>query len=293
MGCERINNKIEERFQESIIEDSKYIEPWMISWDYQEERVKNIRYPKDYPAKFDTFDGISDIEKWINWISKSEFKDDIPDRIIDGYSNLSYKYDKEILNIKDKEKYLSTIGRYNAEDYIYQNRYNWNNKILDFGPGYGRQINLLSQLTNELVYVGIEGILQPYCMQNLYYSNSRYPLYEYMDDKNIEISESGIYHLPTWRCDKLPNNYFDEIMCIQVLQEINKDLLIHILHVFSNILKRNGILYIRDHGKEWKYSSHDIDIEEILPSYGFELTYKSDLKDMIEIHGITRVWRKI
>jgi len=285
--------EIEERFKESINEDREYIKPWMVSWDYQEERIQHIKYPEDYPSTFDTYEGASDIERWINWISKSEFKDNIDEEEIEPLINLSYFYDKDIVNINDEEKYKSTIGRYNSEDYIYHSAFSRGNKILDFGPGYGRQLNLLSQLVDNLTYVGMDAILQSYCMQNLYYSKSLYKSQEYLDNKDIKIEGEGIYHIPTWRCDILPDKFFDKILCIQVLQEINESLVYYMLDVFKRKIKKDGILYIRDHGKDWKFSAHSLDIEELLPSYGFELIHKADLEDKTEIHGITRVWRKI
>ena len=287
-----MHTKIERRFREVIKEDKKYIKPWMISWDYQEERIEHVKYPDNYPSTFDTYEGIKDINKWMDWISKSEFKDNIDDDYIEPYINSSYFYDDAIVKIKDFDKYSSTIGRYNAEDYLYTYLYN-GNKILDFGPGYGRQINLLSQFKDDLVYVGMDAILQSYCMQNLYYSKSKHRLVEYLDNNKLKIYDPGIYHIPTWRADILPKNYFDKILCVQVLQEINEDLVYYMLDVFRDVIRKDGILYIRDHGKNWKYSAHNLNIEKLLPKYGFELHLKVELKDKEEIHGIPRIWRKI
>ena len=57
------------------------------------------------------------------------------------------------------------------------------------------------------------------------------------------------------------------------------------------VLKPGGILYIRDHGKDWMYSAHKLDIEELLKK-DFKLVFKPNLKDKLEIHGIPRIWKK-
>jgi len=302
MECKVFDTEIERRFREVKEKDSEYIEDWMISWDYQDERKQHVKYPKEYPQKFDVYDGPEDLIKWMNWISKSEFPEIFPPQIVASFLQESSRYDifwvTRPNNLKLPRKYLDTIARYNAQDYLFQTLYPMPNrnvsKILDFGAGYGRQINLWSQNhSHKLKYVAMDSILNPYCLQNFYYSCSGMPVYEYINyPDGFKIKENGIYHLPTWRCDLLPKKFFDMIICVQVLQEINDKLVFKMIDVFKNVVKSGGILYIRDHGVNWKYSAHKLDIEEMLWDNQFSLEYEPDLIDGEEIHGIPRIWRK-
>jgi len=289
------------RFNSQVEKDRKYIEDWMISWDYQEERKQHVKYPNEHPQSFDTYNGMADLIRWMNWIGKYTYPHQFPKSIIYPLIVDSIDYDTSILeehvNVSGIEPPpVFTMGKYNAQDYLFQTMYPKPFKIermLDFGAGYGRQINLWSQHhRDDLTYVGMDSVPQSYCLQNLYYRYADMPMYEYMEKKRLKIKKKGIYHIPTWRTDLLPSKYFDMVSAVQVMQEINEELVKHMLDEFKRVLKVGGELYIRDHGMAFKYSAHKLDIEEMLWDMDFTLEYEPDYVDYEEIHGIPRIWRK-
>ena len=140
----------------------------------------------------------------------------------------------------------------------------------------------------------MDAILKSYCLQHLYYSHLNLPLYDYIvDTKNFKMTtdKKGIYHLPTWRADLLPDSFFDAVICVQVLPEINEKLVLHMASVFRRILKPGGMLYIRDHDQKWK-PTHNMDLNMYLQKNGFVLEFRPHIKDGVDIQGIPRIWRK-
>jgi SAM-dependent methyltransferase len=225
------------------------------------------------------------------WIGKDKFMDDYPDDVINPLIYQSYKFDYEFLKKYNLHinypKYINTIGRYNAEDYLITKDYINQGNILDFGAGYGRQINLFHQLYGNLKYTSIEGIQQPYYMQYYYYKETDMELHEYLDG-DVEIKGTGIFHIPTWRYDLLPENSYDIVFCVQVLKEINEKLLRHMIHTFDKSLKKGGVIYIRDHGMKWKYPANRVDVDKTLEDIGYKLEFTNEDK----LHGVPRIWRK-
>jgi SAM-dependent methyltransferase len=191
----------------------------------------------------------------------------------------------------------------NAEDFTFQNAYPIPerakiSRILDFGPGYGRQINIWAQRVPNLVYCGMEAIENGYCCQNLYWTAaSLLPVIDYVaDPERFRITAApGIYHLPTWRYDLLPSDFFDLVIAVGVLPELSDRLALHLLELFKRCLKVGGALYIRDHDLRFLPASHThtLDLHELLPSFGFQLEFRPYLHDLEEIHGVPRLWRKI
>ena len=192
------------------------------------------------------------------------------------------------------------VDHYNAEDYVFQNAYpvprdKAVKRILDFGAGYGRQVNIWSQKAPDLVYCAIDAIENAYCCQNLYYAlGGTLPVHEYMDGPGEFAigTEPGIYHLPTWRHDLIPDDFFDLVTCVQVLPELQEPLVRLLVEVFRRSLKIGGALYIRDHDLLC-LPGHRLDLDRLLPQAGFRLEFRPYLKDFDEIHGIPRMWRKI
>lgn len=193
------------------------------------------------------------------------------------------------------------VDYYNAEDFTFQNPAPVPSRakvarILDIGPGFGRQINLWAQRVPNLVYCGMEAIENGYCVQNMYYrAASVLPVNDYIDDPDgFQVTaEPGIYHLPTWRYDLLPSNFFDMILAVQVLPELQDRLVRLLLDQFARCLKTGGALYIRDHDLKFLPTSHTLDLHRFLPTCGFQLEFLPDLRDMDEIHGVPRLWRKV
>jgi len=92
--------------------------------------------------------------------------------------------------------------------------------------------------------------------------------------------------------DLLPRDYFDMIIFVQVLQEINETLLKRIIRLSRDILKPGGMIYIRDHYNAWQ-PVHNFDIDSHLLKQGFVLEFRPHVKDKKDIWGVPRIWRKI
>ena len=166
--------------------------------------------------------------------------------------------------------------------------------VLDFGAGFGRQANLWSQSEKDVLYVGMDAIPKSYCLQHIYYSQAEVPLYDYAvnpDGFKIDPDKRGIYHLPTWRYDLLPDNFFDKIVIVQVLQELNGKLVRHMAKQFHRVLKRTGQLYLRDHEQAWR-PAHKLDVHEVMSEAGFELEFRAYIRDKEDLWGIPRIYRK-
>lgn len=198
----------------------------------------------------------------------------------------------------DFSRYEKRVGLNNAHDLLFPTLYpvperNKINNVLDFGAGYGRQANLWAR-GGETIYVGLDAIPKSYCLQHVYYSNLGKPFYDYVsnpEEFKITAANKGIYHLPTWRSDLLPDNFFDMVMTVQVLRELNSTLVRKMLTEFHRILKPGSMLYIRDHGDKWKPAGK-LNIDKFLIETGFTLEFKPHIILDSDLHGIPRIWRK-
>jgi SAM-dependent methyltransferase len=145
------------------------------------------------------------------------------------------------------------VDEYNAVDFLLQILYPVPERmrpkrVLDFGAGYGRQMNLWSGV-HDLSYVAVDAIELPYTLQSFYLSQFDLPVYEYVNGWRGNVGgKPGIYHLPTWRIDLLPDAFFDLVICTQVLQEIPATMVQRSIQTFRRCLKTGGALYIRDLG---------------------------------------------
>ena len=269
---------------------------WLLRWEWAQE--------------YHNYNGPEDLLRWFEWTRP--YPHYLPREQIKPLAQLSETKNREILRAitpRGGEYDFHYVDEYNATDYLFQNCYPVPQRmkiqhILDFGAGYGRQITLWSQLHPDLVYVGMDAIELPYCLQHYYYSHFAPLLREYVeapDDFVIEASP-GIYHLPTWRTDLLPDNLFDMVICVHVLQEINEQLVRHMIKVFHRCLKPGGALYIRDHDLVWQ-PAHNLNLNELLPEQGFALEFRPYVADSPyalhrghdfppDVHGIPRIWRK-
>lgn len=299
----KYDEKIFQHFQKTYEKDKdKHIKEWITSWEYQDRRKKRQqKYPNGFPTDFYRYNEPSELIKWFDWSTAQMLPDYFTEPEILPLIDMSRKHDFELLKkfslVYDRQKYDKYIGRYNAQDYLFQNIYPVPKRyqikrILDFGAGYGRQSNIWSQKRTNLIYVGMDAIPLPYCLQHLYYSHLNLPFYDYVLDPSVfEINEKpGVYHLPTWRYDLLPESFFDMIICVQVLQELNKKLVCHMLEIFNKVLKPGGGLYIRDHDQAWT-PAHKIVLNKYLPKKGFTLEFRPHVRDKIDIHGVPRIWR--
>jgi len=295
---------ISKRFFEVFERDKKeFVRDWLVAWDYQISRKKKkVKYNNDLPQDFYEFNGKEDLISWMNWF-QPHYPDYIANRDIKELIDLSLEVDKKLFQNIDLnfpfENYRDNIGLNNAHDFLYPNfypvpeRYKIKN-IIDFGAGYGRQANLWTKKIKDSVYVGMDAIPKSYCLQNLYYSNLDVPFYEYIDDSKgfkIDKNKSGIYHIPTWRYDLLPDNSFDLVIAVQVFPELNSKLKRKMLNEFRRVLKPGGMIYIRDHAATWKPEGK-LDVDSYLEEIGFVLEFKAHIINDKDIHGVPRIYRK-
>lgn len=297
------NINLYDLFVDCLSKDKKYIKRWIVSWDYQIKRnQRNLKYDDNLPDDFFNYAGRQDLIKWMKWFSPV-----YPDYIGPGHlQNLikeSLGNDKRIIEEigldYDFSDYHDNIALNNAHDYFIphmypvQERYKIQN-VLDFGAGYGRQANLWSTKTDG-IYLAMDAIPNSYCLQNLYYKNLGKPLFDYIENPDgfsFQEDKKGIYHLPTWRYDLIPDNSFDLVMCVQVLPELNSKLVKTMLAQFRRILKPGGMLYIRDNAYSWKPAGK-INVEKFLMRHNFVLEFKPHVIDKVDIVGVPRIWRKI
>lgn len=288
---------IQHRFQEVRERDFTNLPDDMADWiDSWEGGMEARGIGRSYASEQDFATYLN------NWNTLSLPRYFIPDF---RYVLLSFNITKEIIKeitTRQTDANLDEpfpVDYYNAEDYTFQNIYplperRTVRRILDFGPGFGRQLNIWSQTVPDLVYCGMEAIECGYCVQSEYYKRfSGIGFREYLDEPDsFRINGNGIYHLPTWRYDLLPDEFFDLIICVQVLPELGERLMRHLLGVFSRVVKKGGALYIRDHDLRW-LPGHKLDLDKALPSLGFVQEFRPYLVDGTDIHGIPRLWRKL
>src|ERR1700739_257642 len=294
---------IQSKFLEVFNRDKpEYIRSWLVAWDYQVKRKKrNVQYDPGLPSDFFSYHGPEDLVKWMNWFN-FDFNNYLPESSINPLIEQSLANDKKILaklNLDyDFTTYSKRVGLNNAHDffiptmYPVPERYKIKN-VLDFGAGCGRQANLWS-MNNDNIYVGMDAIPNSYCLQHIYYSNLDKPVYDYVSNPEglkIDNDKKGIYHLPTWRYDLLPDHFFDMVIAVQVLRELNSTLVSRMLTEFHRILKPGGMLYIRDHHDKWKPAGK-MNIDRFLLSHGFTLEFKPHIIEGQDLHSIPRIWRK-
>ena len=252
------------------------------------------------------FHGPAHVNKFFQWIRGPRYDDYFDDSAIVPLIELSATRDEAVfrrLGIAADAEMLARIGRYNAQDYLYQRLYpvperQKIKRILDFGAGHGRMANLAFGVENSGVelLVGLDAIPASYLTQRIYYSALGCEVADYLDNPEISDFEvlrhqSQVMHIPTWRMDLLPDNYFDLVCCVQVLREIPQRVLLHAVREFQRVLRPGGALYIRDSNEMHNPNLMPQDL--IVSSAGFLLEYYPRVKNMQDIHGIPRIWRKV
>ena len=188
------------------------------------------------------------------------------------------------------------ISRYTATDYLFQNITDRPiRNVLDFGSGIGRQAYSWFDPGNGVNFVSVDAIESLYLLQNKIYS-LLYPehLKEYCFGRDafqeLDLSKSSgtLYHLPTWRMDRLPARSVDLIICVQVLNELNEPTVKYLLKQFERIAKQDCVLYIRDN--EIGYTpGHNLRVGRLLLQHGFELLFRYQGSEA-GIEGQPRVW---
>ncbi|MDQ3111273.1 MAG: class I SAM-dependent methyltransferase [Bacteroidota bacterium] len=289
--------KIREKDKDQFIKD------WLVTWEYQEIRKKRkIGYDDEIITDFFEFNSAEELVKWMNWFGDS-YPDYIGTEKVKELIAKSRKTDEQILSKLgqqyDMTRYDHRIGMNNAHDFLLPQIYpvperNRIHTVLDFGAGYGRQANLWTA-DGSVTYIGMDAIVSSYCLQNLYYKTLAGSVVDYIEDPakfKIDTGKKGIFHLPTWRTDLVPDNSLDLVMCVQVLPELNPRLVRFMMKQFHRMLKPGGALYIRDHAYTWKPTG-EFNVEKYLSKNGFVLEYKAHIINDSDLHGIPRIWRKV
>ncbi len=290
---------------ESVLErdKSKYVKPFIISWDYQAKRKKRgVKYSNGLPEDFYTFNGAQDIVKWMNWFSgeyPSFYKDELINPLIEKSKQNDIAILKNLGIDYDFNQYKN-VGLNNAHDFFIPQSYPVPKEfeiktVLDFGAGSGRQANLWwSHLNGKGNFIAVDAIPMSYGLQHHYYKAIKPDFVDYIDNPDafkIDTKGSNLYHVPTWRLDLVPDNSVDLILCVQVLPELGKQLILHIFEQFQRILNPGGAFYIRDLNYMYK-AFGTVDIDTALINAGFTLEYKAFIEHNKHLHGIPKVWRK-
>tara|TARA_B100000315_G_C14464017_1_gene535083 strand:- start:1 stop:1056 length:1056 start_codon:yes stop_codon:yes gene_type:complete len=270
--------------------EDKFIKPWIEKGrsyiNFQETFYHTLRWYKLWKIK--NFNHLG-------W----RLDDGIIDNIKQKFS-LLIKYALELNGDKASSDYFKQydpciISRYTAIDYKFQNITGADiNNVLDFGSGIGRQafqwcsrpnVNFFSIDVTESLYLlqnEVYNLLFPEKLREYFYDPQRFQKADFYSGKG------KLYHMPTWKMDLLPDNYFDLIVCVQVLQEINETTLSYALQQFRRIIKKNGLLFIRD--KEFWTPAHKVRVGRELLKQGWELSFKYAGDEGIDIEGVPRLW---
>jgi SAM-dependent methyltransferase len=253
-------------------------------------------------AHYEQFNGAQDVTWWMRTTLNQDRGGYLPDHIRAPLIEQSHRFDQEVLLALgehiDEAEYKKYIGPWNADDFFMANAYpvpgrQQPRRVLDFGAGYGRQVNLWHQNVSDLQYVAVDVIRKSYLCQCCYFQHVPLKYHEYLVDREAFIIDDspGIFHVPAWRWDRVPSNHFDMILAIMVLPEIYPETLFRTLHQFERILKPGGALFIRDHGLVIQ-SANTEDVAEKLRGLGFVLEFRPYVKDKVDLRGIPRIWRK-
>ncbi len=314
-----INNQVQEIDEVSfrtgltkeLNEKSKFLAGWLESKDWLDN--KNI--PRDSRRPFtrkgrefiDFYDTLYHVLFWYQQFKSGTFNKKLGWHIDTDVVKKIEKQFREIIRhvlaFKNKHQFddffksydVYNISYYTAIDYKFQNLTGSKmNNILDFGSGVGRQ-SFSWCLRDDVNFFSIDAIESLYVLQNKIYS-LLFPdrLCEYLYDpkvfctRDFNSSVNKLYHLPTWKTELLPSDFFDLIICVQVLHEINEETLRYMLSQFKRIIKKGGFLYIRDN--EFWSPSHKVRVGRELLKQGWQLIFRYPGSDGIDIAGVPRLW---
>ena len=192
-----------------------------------------------------------------------------------------------------KPNYIKGIATVSAQEYLlnhlYPDPYSSDTiRVCDFGSGFGRQAcawNLVNP--TNLTFISIDAIQKPYITQAIYYSFFDVPVTEYIIDPEhfkLDINSRGIYHLPTWQLNLIPDSFLDKILFCQVLPELSSNLIEHVIPLLLKKLKPGGTFFVRDHGTEWQ-PIHTINTDKMMLSLGMHLEFNPLLVDKSTFTG--------
>lgn len=298
------------RTKKELNESNSYLCGWLEGKEWIDNKRLPVDSRKPWVRKgreyIDFYETFYSVLSWYKLWKISRFKElgwKIEEKVVENIEDKFTQLIRYALESKQKDQFHEYFKNYNprplsyytAIDFKFQNVTGTKiNNILDFGSGIGRQAYQWCS-REDVNFFSIDAIESLYLLQNKIYS-LLFPekLKEYFDDpqgfRNIDFNASSnqLYHLPTWRIDLLPEKYFDLIICVQVLQEINEKTLRYVLTQFKRIIKNNGFLYIRDN--EFWMPSHKVRVGRELLRQGWELIFRYTGEEGTDIEGVPRLW---
>lgn len=248
------------------------------------------------------------VKRYMRWIQGFPYRDWFPDQVapLAAISEARDRAALEAIGVDPGQTKLDAIGQYNAEDYLLQRFYPVPDRmkprtILDFGAGHGRQANLAFHDGDSVTetMIAIDGIPGSYLTQRAYYAALGLSCADYIEARtrghDFDVAERAtdhdVIHLPTWRFDLVPDESVDLALLVQVIKELPRPLVVHVLKEFARVLKPGGAVYVRDHVQG--HSPNHMPIDQLLMANGFVLEFAPAVQDRTEIHGLPRIWRKL
>lgn len=255
------------------------------------------------------FDGGPHVGKFFDWLRNFKYPDYLPAETVEHLCSVSIARDRDCLERLGQPvnmESVANVARVNAQDFLFQRLYpvperQAVRRILDFGAGHGRTANLAFAAAATETMAVVDGIPGPYLTQRAYHTGLDLRLADYIDFRDAgeefefaAVAEShDVVHIPTWRMDLLPSDWFDMVCCVQVLKELPLETVFYALRHFARVLKPGGALYIRDHNQYHNPNHIPMPEDPLVAPYGFTLEFRPHLRDNIDTHGLPRVWRKV
>ena len=279
---------------------------FLMEWSYQKQNrhIGDPSFKSDFGHPFN-FEGVNDLCRFWDWgvshnppYFSAERLCHLEDWLVRFDKNIASKLG--IIYDFNQQCYRHGIVRMSAQDYLFNNLYpdpyaQNGLRILDFGSGFGRQAaswKLFHPV--DLTFISVDAIEKSYCTQFLYYSCFEGLFQDYViDPEGFHLNDisKGLFHLPTWKIDLIPDNYLDKIIFCQVLPELSVSLIKYLLPKLCAKLKPGGTIYVRDHKTSWT-PVHGFDSDKYLLEHGMHLEFSPILNDKHHIHGIPRIFRK-
>lgn len=286
------------RDRENFLQDD-FLDRWLLM-----ER----QYAAGRRTELSFFDylGPSHVRTFMEWIEPFHY----PDWFLahdDPLISASHARDSRCLDrlgLDPRGLNLAQIGVYNAQDYRLQRFYPMPEAqqprvILDFGAGHGRLANLClrpDEPVTELM-IAVDGIAGAYLTQRAYYAGLGIDFVDYIDvddgalDMGALAGSTQLVHLPTWRLDLIPDSSVDMVCAVQVLKELPRRLVWHVLEQFARVLKPGGTLYVRDHKQD--HNPNQMPLDDLISAHGLVLEFEPHVHDRVDIHGLPRMWRRL
>lgn len=281
--------------------DADFLDKWLFV-----EQLSSRAHIQE--MSFFDYEGPGHLLKFLGWIDKFRYQDwfveSRPDLV---EHSIARDLDAlRALGLSPDGVDLRAVGVYNAQDYQLQRFYPVPDRqrprvVLDFGAGHGRMANLAFRPEDQVTetMIAVDGIPSSYLTQRAYYHGLGLRVADYLDhraeDRAFDVASLApghdVIHLPTWRLDLVPDATVDLVCCVQVLKELPRRLVVHLLRELSRVVKPGGAVYVRDHVLH--HHPNMMPIDQLLTANGFVLEFAPHVQDRVDIHGLPRVWRRL